>query len=219
MVANDSMTNLEMTVKTLLQQRSMSMRKLGTLTGIHVTTISKMLTGKQRVNPKYLQRIAHALAIPVEELFKAAGFYVGTEGDDEISLGSSNDLINEILQYLGHNRPNFSPSELERELDKYEGYAKTDEGKTFIVDQYPQKRKQMTGSGTFCEDLDSMYERFMQESTSEGERAILGSGLLYFVLATDVIPDYVFPIGYVDDVLAVQITQKRICNFKYQFPT
>ncbi len=31
------------------------------------------------------------------------------------------------------------------------------------------------------------------------ERCILGSVLLYFVLATDVIPDYVFPIGYLDD--------------------
>jgi len=33
------------------------------------------------------------------------------------------------------------------------------------------------------------------------EQAVLGSGLLYFISAVDIIPDYLFPIGYVDDAI------------------
>jgi uncharacterized membrane protein YkvA (DUF1232 family) len=33
----------------------------------------------------------------------------------------------------------------------------------------------------------------------------MGSALLYFILPVDVIPDYIFPIGYLDDAIAVQL--------------
>lgn len=191
----------------------MSMRQLATMTGINVGTISKMVTGKQRVNPEYLQRIAQTLSVSVDILFKAAGFDVETVRTHEIRRDASTNMMNELLEYLGHNKQSFSPSEIERELDKYEGYAKTVEGQDLIIEKYPEKRNQIVGSGTFVDDLDFMYERFVQEDISKEESAILGSGLLYFVLATDAIPDYVFPIGYVDDVLAMRITRKRLDHF------
>ncbi len=189
------------------------MRQLATMTGINVGTISKMVTGKQRVNPEYLQRIAQTLSVSVDILFKAAGFDVETVRTHEIRRDASTNMMNELLEYLGHNKQSFSPSEIERELDKYEGYAKTVEGQDLIIEKYPEKRNQIVGSGTFVDDLDFMYERFVQEDISKEESAILGSGLLYFVLATDAIPDYVFPIGYVDDVLAMRITRKRLDHF------
>lgn len=33
----------------------------------------------------------------------------------------------------------------------------------------------------------------------------MGSALIYFILSVDVIPDYIFPIGYLDDAVAVQL--------------
>lgn len=216
-MGNDSKIQLEHTVKSLLRERSMSMRQLATMTGINVGTISKMVTGKQRVNPEYLQRIAEVLTVPVDVLFKAAGFNVGaTLGVHDIRRDTSDDMINELLRYFCPETNGFSHSDIKRELDKYEGYAKTVDGQNLIVEKYHEKRNEITGAGTFVDDLDFMYERFVQDSVSKEEKAILGSGLLYFILATDAIPDYVFPIGYIDDALAIQMTQKRLRKLELQ---
>lgn len=59
-------TRLEATVKNSLRERSLSIRQLAPLTGIHVATISKMLFGKQRVNPIQLQKIAEQLCVAPE---------------------------------------------------------------------------------------------------------------------------------------------------------
>lgn len=186
----------------------MSMRHLALLTGINVGTISKMVTGKQRVNPEYLQKMAHHLSVPTEVLFKAAGFDLGipaVRGED-----TSLETIREIVKHTGLDTQQFSKNAIEQELLKYESYAKTKEGQELIVDKFPGKRIQISGTGPFVEYLDEMYRLYLQTEISEEERAVLGSGLLYFVLATDTIPDFIFPIGYLDDALAVQITRDRL---------
>ena len=37
------------------------------------------------------------------------------------------------------------------------------------------------------------------------ELAIIGGALLYFISPIDIIPDYIFPIGYLDDAIVVKI--------------
>ncbi|GMA58193.1 transcriptional regulator [Alicyclobacillus sacchari] len=189
---------LEDTVKSLLKQRSMSLRTLSKRTDIDVASISRMLSGKQKANPDYLQRIAVELDVPADELFRAAGFDVGrTKSQDSL------DFVRELL-----NGQEFSKQAIEMELAKYEDYARTDEGANLIVEKFLEKRQQVSGTGAFIEQLDKMYNGFL-DSNSDEERCILGSGLLYFVLSTDMIPDYIFPIGYIDDALAIQITWNR----------
>lgn len=199
-MGRNSALNLEETVKNLLRERSLSMRQLALLTGVNVATISKMLAGKQRVNPEYLQKMAHHLSVPPAVLFTAAGFEVDT------SLGN----IQDILQHVGFNADQLNKRSIEQELMKYEVYAGTSEGQELIIEKFPDKRKHIYGSGPFLEDLDEMFDRYLNSEMSEKERKILGSGLLYFVLATDAIPDYMFPIGYLDDALAIQITRERL---------
>lgn len=189
---------LEDTVKSLLKRQSMSLRTLGKRTGIDVASISRMLSGKQKVNLEYLQRIAVELEVTSDELFRAAGF--------DISRTTSQDSIDFVRELL--NGQTFSKQSIELELTKYEDYARTNEGANLIVEKFPEKRQQVPGSGTFLEQLDEMYNGFLT-SNSEEERSILGSGLLYFVLSTDMIPDYIFPIGYLDDALAIQIVWNR----------
>lgn len=41
-------------------------------------------------------------------------------------------------------------------------------------------------------------------------KTVIGSGLLYFVLSADIIPDYSFPLGYIDDALAVRLVLERL---------
>ncbi len=210
-MGSHSTLTLEVTVKNLLRERALSMRQLAMLTGINVATISKMLTGKQRVNPEYLQKIAQHLSVPPAVLFTAAGFdleVLQSHQHQDTSLVH----IQEILKRVGFKTQEFNRQSIEQELIKYESYAKTNEGHELIVAKFPDKRKQISGFGPFIDDLDQMFHRYLEPETSEEERAILGSGLLYFVLSTDAIPDFMFPIGYLDDALAIQITRDRLSN-------
>jgi len=193
---------LEDTVKSLLKQRSMSLRALGKRTGIDVASISRMLSGKQKANPDYLQRIAVELEVSSDELFRAAGFDVGRMMPQGMS-NESVDFVRELLQ-----GQQFSKHAIELELAKYEDYARTEEGANLIVEKFPVKRQQVPGTGQFIEQLDQMYSGFLK-SNSDEVKGILGSGLLYFILSTDMIPDYIFPIGYLDDALAIQIAWNR----------
>ncbi|HHY67796.1 MAG TPA: DUF1232 domain-containing protein [Alicyclobacillus sp.] len=191
----------------------MSMRQLAALTGIHVATISKMVTGKQRVNPEYLQKIAECLSVPPNVLFTAAGFEVGDGATAWWkSSCSSVEFIREILNQLDVRIQCLNKREIEQELVKYEIYAQTAEGQALIAEKFPAKRQQIAGVGPFVEDLDLLYERFMESGLSGEGHWILGGALLYFVSATDVIPDYMFPIGYLDDAFAIQITRRRLLD-------
>jgi uncharacterized membrane protein YkvA (DUF1232 family) len=202
----NSNSRLEEAVKKLLKEQSLSMRQLASLTGINIATLSKMIRGKQKINPEYLQRIAKQLSVAPHTLFAAAGYDIGTSTNPPIT--GSFDYISEILKNVGYD--SFSKQTIERELSKYDSYVKTSEGHELIVEKFPLKRKQIFGSGPFIDDLDEMYRRYLLPETSEEERFVLGSGLLYFVLSADAIPDYLFPIGYLDDALVVQITKDRL---------
>lgn len=207
------MGQLEETVKALLRQRSMSMRQLAAATGISVSTISKMIAGKQRVNLDYLRRMAEVLRVPAGTLIEAAGLPLAHDAR-EPGQNQPVEIVNEFLRYLGLEKLQFVRGDIERELDKYEAYARTEEGMQLIAEKYQQKRGQIQGVGEFVSDLDAMYDRFSQEDTPEQEKAILASGLLYFLLATDAIPDYLFPVGYLDDAIAMQIIHERLARLR-----
>lgn len=65
--------------------------------------------------------------------------------------------------------------------------------------------KKVSSIGPFINDLKELYERFTKKKGTTAELALMGSALIYFILSVDVIPDYIFPIGYLDDAVAVQL--------------
>ena len=99
---------------------------------------------------------------------------------------------------------------MEQELFRYEQYAQTEEGQRIIREGFDSKVSQVSGAGPFIDQLKQMHRRFCLDETTPGERIILGSALLYFILSTDIIPDYVFPIQYLDDVMAVNSALRRL---------
>ncbi len=208
-VETNNPSNLENTIKALLRGRSMSMRQLGALTKINVATISRMVSGKQRVNPEYLDRIACYLNVSPDVLYGAAGLNV-----DDTPIRSREvillEFIGELFGQLEFQAEKFTKNKVEDELKKYETYARTEEGRQLILEKFQEKRRQIIGAGPFVEYLDDIHEQFVKAERSEEELAIIGSGLLYFVLSADAIPDYMFPIGYLDDALAVQIVWNRL---------
>jgi len=72
------------------------------------------------------------------------------------------------------------------------------------------KRFKVGSVGPFINKLKELYEKFTTDKGTLFELTIIGSTLLYFIIPVDVIPDYVFPIGYLDDAIAVQLTGKSL---------
>ncbi|WP_232697428.1 DUF1232 domain-containing protein [Brevibacillus daliensis] len=213
MILDNRDTNLGSLIKTVLKERSLSMRKLSVLTGIDTATISRIVNGKQRPKHEHLQQFAYHLSVPLDKLFQAAGIDLGLGKppiDDHTGIHSSIDTIQEILASSDYFDHQFTTERVQAELVKYERYALTEEGKQAIVKGFPVKIEQVSGAGPFIEQLRFMYEEYCIENVEMTRRALLGSALLYFVLSTDIIPDYIFPIGYLDDAIAVQLVVKRL---------
>ncbi len=206
-------------VKRLLKERSLSMRKLSALTGIDTATISRIVNGKQPARPEHLQQFADHLHVPIEELFHAAGFPGGRRSAEWHSgIHGSVDAIQQVLVSSNLFDQQYTTERVQQELIKYEQYALTEEGKRIILEDFQAKVEQVRGAGPFIEHLKRMYQHFSKEDTPAEERALLGSALLYFILSADIIPDYVFPIGYLDDAIAVQLVLNRLAEMGGALP-
>ena len=203
--------NLGSLIKKLLKEHSLSMRKLSGLTGIDPATISRIVNGKQQAKLNHLQQFALHLNTPLEKLIEAAGYEIGERKEEsKPDFLYSVDTIQEILHSFNLMDTQFSLKSVERELAKYEEYAKTEEGDRMIRDNFKKKMEQIGSVGPFIEQLEHMYIKYCDSTTSAAKRSIIGSALLYFILSTDIIPDYVYPFGYLDDTIAVQLVLKRL---------
>lgn len=196
---------LGLLLKGLLNDRCYSLRKFSELTGIDAATISRIMNGKRKAKPEHLQRFAECLQVPNASLFTAAGYEVNQALSD---LHSSIDHIQEILGMS--EVKDFSMEKMEQELKKYETYAQTEEGKKTILHQFGEKLQKAGGSGPFVDQLNDLHRKFRLHQGSKKELALMGSALIYFILTVDCIPDYVFPIGYIDDALAVKLIFQKL---------
>ncbi|WP_313152995.1 YkvA family protein [Lacrimispora sp.] len=102
--------------------------------------------------------------------------------------------------------------DMQKELKKCEQYAKTEAGKEVIHSCFYSKIKELNGEGIIIEQLKKLYELFCSDDIDSSVQPVIGSTLLYLILTPDVIPDYVFPIGYLDDAIAVSMTVDRLSN-------
>ncbi|MBS4214560.1 helix-turn-helix domain-containing protein [Neobacillus rhizophilus] len=197
---------LGLLLKKLLKERSLSMRKLSELTGIDTATISRIINGKRKAQPEHLQKFADYLGVPISELFIAAGFAVEEKKEIQQSdITMSVESIQKLLEASNLIDSEFSIASVERQLANYEQYAQTEEGKESILKSFGEKLKKIGSLGPFISQLKDMFERFRLNKGTPRELAIAGSALIYFIVSVDVIPDYIFPVGYIDDAMAIQL--------------
>jgi uncharacterized membrane protein YkvA (DUF1232 family)/DNA-binding Xre family transcriptional regulator len=202
-------------LKAMMRERSLSMRKLSALAAIDAATISRIASGKQTANAKHLQRLARALNYPMGKLLSAAGFDVDNQQREMTSnIHVVVDDIQDVLKSSNLFSEQCTADRVEQELFRYEQYAQTEEGRRIIQDDFPAKVNQVSGAGPFIDQLKQMYKQFCADDIAPDERNILGSALLYFILSTDIIPDYIFPIGYLDDAMAVRLVSNRLSQIK-----
>jgi len=193
-------------LKDLLKERSLSMRKFSELTGIDTATISRIINGKRKATPAHLQKFAVCLEIPLTKFLLAAGYPIEGLGEERPSdIHLSVDSIQNFLEASNVYDKSFSLTKMEHELTKYEQYSQTEEGKEIILKGFEKKLQKVGSIGPFINQLKKMYDKFRLRNGTPRELVLIGSALIYFILPVDIIPDYIFPIGYLDDATAVQI--------------
>lgn len=209
MIEKDKNSSFGFFLRELLKQRSLSMKKFSELTEIDNATISRIINGKRKANPNHLLRFADCLEVPISELFAAAGYPI--EQNKEGLHSHSDDIhsmiyeIQEILKTSKNYNQTFTIDSVKQRLKFYTNYAQTKEGKETILKSFEKKLQKVGGIGPFIDHLKEMFFKYSKMTGNPYELALIGGALLYFISPIDIIPDYLFPIGFLDDALVVKI--------------
>lgn len=197
-------------LSSILQDRNLSIRKLSKQCGIDHATISKIMNGKRKINLKHLEKLAVGLDLELAILMKAAGYDMETKkeksSDIQVALQNIQQLIESSNLYHG----NFTLEKMEQEIANYKNYSQTEEGKNTILNHFNEKLQKTGGIGPYIENLKWMFHRFIEEKGSSLQIGLMGGALLYFIVTTDLLPDYLFPIGYLDDALVAQTVSQQL---------
>lgn len=210
---SENSNQLGLLLKELLHKRSLSMRKVSERTEIDTATISRIINGKRKANLHHLEKFAACLEVPIVDLLKAAGYPMEqTQAENKTDITMSVKEIQNILEASRLYDSNFSTDAVDQQLNQYGQHSNTQDGQRTIHNSFEEKLEKVGSSGPFINLLRQFYERFIHKKGTPFELAIIGGALLYFIIPIDVIPDYVFPIGYLDDAIAVQISLKSLSN-------
>jgi uncharacterized membrane protein YkvA (DUF1232 family)/DNA-binding Xre family transcriptional regulator len=206
MSETEETNNLGIRLKKLLEKRAISMRTLSARTNVDTATISRIINGKRKAKPEHLQKFADCLNVPIADLFTAAGFPIETgQAEPTSDLYRSVDTIQDILTSSQLYEKKFTIESVKQKLEYYKEYGQTHEGKETILNQFEKKLQSIGAIGPFISQLKGMYEKFRLRQGTPLELILIGGALLYFISPVDIIPDYIFPIGYIDDAMAVQL--------------
>jgi uncharacterized membrane protein YkvA (DUF1232 family)/predicted XRE-type DNA-binding protein len=194
-------------LKQLLKQQSLSMRKFSKLTGIDTATISRIINGKRKANLQHLQKFADCLGVAITDFFNDAEYVFEKKEEKQYSddIYSSFDSTQTILESTKIYGKKFTVETMEQHLASYKQFAQTEKGKETIIKRFEEKLQAVGSIGPSIDHLKEMYLKFSMMRGSVCELALIGAALMYFISPVDLIPDYIFPIGYLDDAIAVKM--------------
>ncbi|MEM1504986.1 helix-turn-helix domain-containing protein [Domibacillus sp. 8LH] len=206
-MGNELKTNeLGVLLKQLLKEHSLSMRKLSEITGIDTATISRIISGKRRATPEHLQTLSDCLGIPSADLFTAAGYTINeAKKDHQSDIHASLDSIQSILATSNLYNGTFTIERVEQQLKQYQHELQSEEARNTILKSFKEKIKKVGSGGPFIGELEQMFKHYRLKKGTSADLAVMGSVLMYFIVSLDVIPDYIFPIGYLDDAISVKL--------------
>ncbi|MFD2132454.1 DUF1232 domain-containing protein [Pseudogracilibacillus auburnensis] len=194
-------------LKDLLKKHSLSMRKLSEQTNIDTATISRIVNGKRKATLEHLEKFSEHLHISLHELLEAAGYPL-EQGERR---SETNEYVGNIQSLLETAELSELPiKKIDQKLADFTDFAQTEEGKETIDDNFEEKIKKVDSVGPFITHLKDFYERFRSREGTPRELILIGGALLYFIAPVDVIPDYIFPVGYLDDAIAIQIVMRSL---------
>ncbi|MBA4541744.1 MULTISPECIES: YkvA family protein [Thermoactinomyces] len=95
-------------------------------------------------------------------------------------------------------------------LKKLKQRSLTDEGERTVLDQFNQKVERAGGIEALIEKLKVMYQYFRDPHVSKTKKGLVGAALLYFILPTDVVADWIPVAGYLDDMTAALLVWRLL---------
>ncbi|MFD1361256.1 DUF1232 domain-containing protein [Lentibacillus salinarum] len=193
-----------------METRDLSTRKLGLSAGIDPATLSRIMNGKRKATLDHLHKLATCLDIPPADLLKAAGYPLYGGDRDDTAADPSAEKIRQMLTAADLPPSDFSRQQVDAHLKTYEAYSRTEEGHHTILQQFGTKITNTGSGGPYIDQLKEWFVRYKQQKGSAKELAAIASALLYFIVTLDVIPDYLMPVGYLDDVFVVQLITKSL---------
>ncbi|WP_130859330.1 helix-turn-helix domain-containing protein [Gracilibacillus phocaeensis] len=181
-------------IRQKLVEQNISMRQLAKQTNINVSTISRIINGKRQATLQHLQSIAAVLNLPLTDLVEKK------PEEAFISLAHVRGIIYDMKLPV----EDISEERLKDTITEYQQKSNTPQGKTKILQQFKEKLSSIQGQGPMVEQLESMYIAFKEGKRPRSELLLMGSALFYFITSIDILPDYLIPVGYLDDALVIQ---------------
>lgn len=214
-VESSNYPNLGLLIKSILKERSLSLSKLSKLTEIDKSTLSRIVNNKQKPNINHLNKLATTLKIPLEDLLFYSGYNLKSKKQTQsFDINTNYEHIDDLLEFSNLIDNSTLEKNIKNQLNTYKQYIKTDEGKNILHKTFNEKLKLVDKSGIFIDTLKDMYDKFCCEDTPLNELILIGSALLYFIIPTDIIPDFIFPIGFLDDIIALKIVLNSLDKLK-----
>ncbi|WP_164215740.1 helix-turn-helix domain-containing protein [Virgibacillus sp. YIM 98842] len=197
----------------LMEERSLSLRELGRISEIDHATISKIMNGKRKPNINHFQKLSKSLDVEITILLEAAGYHTGSKNEDVIENRELHKSIQHLIEHTDvKDNLEFTLDKVNAKIDNYKRYSRTDDGEKTIVEGFKTKLDQVSGRGPYIQKLKWMYLKFQSKRGTAHDMALMGAALLYFIVTTDLIPDYLMPIGLLDDAFIVKVISERLEN-------
>lgn len=197
-------------------ERNYTLRYFADLTGVDKATISRILNGKRKPTLDHLKVFAQVLETPLSDLIaaeektvklpKAAMRNVQKKVEQKPAI----DEMKHMLELIKMQDENITIDRISAELDHCSLFAETEEGQEMVKESFSSKVKHFGNAGRHLLLLKKWQKSYEQASGSKKELAIMGGALLYFIMPLDLLHDYLFAIGYLDDCLAVQLANSRL---------
>ncbi|MCJ1907495.1 helix-turn-helix domain-containing protein [Planococcus ruber] len=197
-------------------ERNYTLRHFAELTGVDKATISRILNGKRKPTLDHLKVFAQVLEMPLSDLIaaestavdlpKAAKRSASEEGEEKAATAE----MRHMLALVKMQDERITMDRIAAELDGCSLFAETEEGHEMLKESFSSKVKHFGNAGRYLQLLKKWKQHYDQANGTKKELAIMGGALLYFIMPLDLLHDYLFAIGYLDDCLAIQLANSRL---------
>lgn len=184
-----------------LAARGRSLRAVAREAGVSHATLSRVLNGRTHPTRRVLEALAPVLGLAVGELVAAAG--MGPPEQDSVWA---------VLRDMGIDP---SPGEIlgrvREGLVRLREYAATEEAFSLAREGLDRKVTALGARGPVIAKLRGLGRLYLDGGDAPWEaRLAAGSAVLYFLHALDVIDDFIWPVGYIDDAVAVALAEAEV---------
>lgn len=189
-------------LRACLASRGISLRALGRATGVSHSSVSRLLAGRARPTPGRLRAIAPALGCPAEALLAAAGLGRSAAADDPW----------DTPRRLGvAPAPPALVVRVAQRLERPQACAATTAAVETVRTGLEVKLAASGAGGPVIERPRALGRHYLDGTDAPvAARHAAGSAVLSFLLAMDAIDDFLFPLGHLDDAIAIARAEAKV---------